>query len=121
VTRLCEVLGLSTRGYCAWLKRGPSQRARADVGLSRRIGAVHEASRGTYGVPRVHAELRAEGTRVSRERGARLMRKRGIQGATRRKGVKTIRRGRDRHGIPDLLTRKSTAEALDRRPVVAMM
>jgi transposase InsO family protein len=56
VTRLCDVLRLSTSGYCARLKRVPSQRARADDALSRRIGTIHEASRGTCGVPRVHAD-----------------------------------------------------------------
>jgi putative transposase len=51
---------------------------------------------------------------VSRKRVARLMRQRGIQGATRRKGFKTTRRGRDRHGIPDLVERNFTAEGPDR-------
>ena len=114
VTRLCEMPGLSTSGDYGWLKRAPSKRARADEGVSQRIGEIHEASRATYGVPRVHAELRAEGTRVSRKRVARLMRERGIQGVTRRKGFKTTRRGRDRHGIPDLVERNFAAEAPNR-------
>ena len=46
MTRLCDVLGLSTSGYCAWLKRVPSQRARADDALSRRIGTIPTRSSG---------------------------------------------------------------------------
>ncbi|PSR02837.1 MAG: hypothetical protein BRD47_02115 [Bacteroidetes bacterium QS_8_68_28] len=59
-----SVLGVSTSGYYAWRKRGPSRRERKDEMLTEKIKAIHERSRGTYGAPRIHAELRAEGTRV---------------------------------------------------------
>ena len=55
VATMCRVLGVSPSGYYAWRKRPASERARQDSALLRRIRTVHEASRGTYGVPRVHA------------------------------------------------------------------
>ena len=65
---MCRVLGVSPSGYYAWRSRGLSARARRDEELRGAIRAIHEASRGTYGVPRVHAELAAQGCRVSRKR-----------------------------------------------------
>src|SRR5205823_3518969 len=50
----------STAGYYAWRSRLPSARAIADDALLRRLRTIHAVSRGTYGAPRVHAELRAE-------------------------------------------------------------
>ena len=78
-----------------------------------RIREIHESSRGTYGVPRVHAELQAEGLRVGRKRVGRLMAASSIHGVSRRRGCKTTKRGRERHGIPDLVDRKFTATAPD--------
>jgi putative transposase len=82
---MCRVLGVSPSGYYAWRKRPLSPRARANVELTAHIDAVHRASRGTYGVPRVHAELAALGIRVGRKRVARLMRALGVRGVSRRK------------------------------------
>ena len=78
-----------------------------------RIREIHESSRGTYGVPRVHAELQAEGLRVGRRRVGRLMAASSIHGVSRRRGCKTTKRGRERHGIPDLVDREFTATAPD--------
>lgn len=71
---LCRVLGVSRSGYYAWLKRPPSERERADQELAQLIRATHQRSRGTYGSPRIHAELKAQGRKVGRKRVARLMR-----------------------------------------------
>ena len=57
---MCDVLQVSASGYYAWRHRGPSARARADEALMERIRAIHERSRGTYGVPRMQVELAAE-------------------------------------------------------------
>jgi hypothetical protein len=75
------VLGVSRSGYYEWLGRAPSARAVADERLSSTITAVHAASRGTYGAPRVHAELRLGlGLACGRKRVARLMRRAGLAG-----------------------------------------
>jgi putative transposase len=59
VAALCRTLGVSPSGYYAWRKRPLSPRARADVELSAVIARIHRESRGTYGAPRVQAELAA--------------------------------------------------------------
>ncbi len=111
---LCEVLGVSRSGYYAWVRRAESARAQEDRALSSEIRAAHQASRGRYGSPRVHAELRAQGRRVSRKRVARLMRRMGL--AARRK--RRFRRTTDsRHAFPiapNLLARNFTAQAPNR-------
>lgn len=81
--------------------------------MTTRIREVHEDSRETYGSPRIHAELREEGTRVGRKRVARLMKREGLQGVSRRKGVRTTQRGENARPAPDLVDRDFTAEGPD--------
>jgi putative transposase len=61
VATLCHLLDVSRSGYYAWRTRPPSARARANQELTRHIRAAHEQSRGTYGAPRIWAELRDRG------------------------------------------------------------
>jgi putative transposase len=85
VSLLCSVLGVTRAGYYAWRRRGLSRRALGDAVLSSLIGRVFVESLGTYGAPRVHAELReAHGIRVGRKRVARLMRELELEGVSRR-------------------------------------
>jgi putative transposase len=88
VSLQCELLDVWESGYWAWRKRAPSDRALYDAWLLERINAVHAASKGRYGSPRVHAMLRRQGIRVGEKRVARVMRAAGLQGAfrCRRKG-----------------------------------
>lgn len=109
VITMCRVLGVSPSGYWAWAKRPPSARALADRELTTTICQIHTESRGTYGVPRVHAELRFGGTRCSRKRVARLMRNAGLEGVHRRRFVRTTVRDRDAAPAPDLVNRTFTA------------
>jgi len=86
------VLGVSRSGFHAWERRPPSDRNLADAWLGERIRQIHSSSRGTYGAPRVHAELRFDGVRVGRKRVERLMRERQLSGLVRRRrGRTTIR------------------------------
>ena len=65
----CGLLGVSSSGFYDWKSRPPSARAVADAELLGHIRAAHELSRGTYGSPRVHAELRlGMGIRCGRKR-----------------------------------------------------
>lgn len=115
VSVLARVLGVSREGYYAWRRRGgQSTQAADDQTLTTKITAVHEASRGTYGAPRVHADLAAAGIRVSRKRVARLMRTAGLQGVHRRRRVSLTRRDRAAHLPPDLVGRDFTAPAPNR-------
>jgi len=110
VTTMCRVLGVSTSGYYAWRSRKKSQRRSADEALSERIEQIHRQSRGTYGSPRVHAELRAEGKRVGRKRVARLMRASSLAGVSRRKSFRTTRRDPEARPAPGLVDRNFTAD-----------
>ena len=92
VATMCRVLGVSPSGYYAWRGRGRSHRAKRDEVLRGTIGTIHQQSRGTYGVPRVHADLVAGGCRVSRKRVARLMRDVGLAGVSRRRGTRDLPR-----------------------------
>jgi putative transposase len=111
---MCRLLGVSTSGYYAWRNRKPSKRAVEDAALTETISAIHVWSRGTYGAPRIHAELADCGVKVGRKRVARLMRGAEIQGVTRRKKIFTTRRDSTARPAPDLVDRVFTAEGPDR-------
>jgi putative transposase len=113
VATMCRVLEVSTSGYYAWRKRPASKRAREDAVLLRQIRTAHAASDGTYGAPRVHAELVAAGVEVSRERVTRLMRAAGIVGVHRRRFIVTTTRGEGRQA-PDLVERHFAADGPNR-------
>ena len=109
VRRCCRVLGVSTSGYYDCKHRRPSARQRADQQLTGRIRQIHAASDGTYGAPRVHAELQiACGVRVGRKRVARLMRSVGLVGCHRRRGQPRGLTRRDLRAAPapDLVRRQ---------------
>jgi putative transposase len=115
VRRMCRVLGVSVSGYYAWRARPPSRRSFEDAELTRAICRIHEASRGTYGRPRVHAELRYEGVRCSAKRVARLMRRAGIQGVPARRWRRGLtRRHPSAAPHPDLVARVFAASRPDR-------
>jgi putative transposase len=85
----CRVLGVSRSGYYEWKGRPESARETRDKELLKLIERVHADSRGSYGSPRVTAELRLGlGVEVNRKRVERLMRQAGIQGIYRRRGRK---------------------------------
>ena len=77
---MCRVLQVSRSGFYDWCRRPPCRRAVEGEKLTRTIRTAHAASRGTYGAPRIAAELRARGVRVSTKRVARLMRAARLQG-----------------------------------------
>ena len=112
VATMCRVLGVSPSGYHAWTRRTPSRRAREDRVLRDRIVAIHAAAHGTYGAPRIHAELADEGIHVGRKRVARLMRAAGLAGVSRRRFVTTTVRDGARPA-PDLVDRRFTADRLN--------
>ena len=114
VATMCRLLGVSASGYYAWQGRAPSARAESDGAMLDRIRDIHRTSRGTYGAPRVHAELVAQGHAVGRKRIARLMRRAGLRGISRRKGTRTTVRDARTRAAPDLVERDFTADAPDR-------
>ena len=114
VTDLCRVTGVKRSSFYAWKSRRVSPRRQANEVLLVEIREIHEASRHTYGAPRVTGQLRRRGRRVGHNRVAKLMADHGLVGAHARK---RFRRGRHPKMVPapDLLQRDFTADAPDRR------
>jgi transposase InsO family protein len=109
---LCSALGVSPSGCYAWRSRGPSARAISYAALATEIRRSHARSRGTYGVPRIHADLAEAGHHVARKRVARLMRAEHLAGVHRRRFVRTTIR--DEHAAP--FRTSSTATSRRRGP-----
>ena len=98
VRLLCALLGVAPSGYYRWRRGGPSQRQREDAAIAAQIAVAHEASRGTYGVPRNLDDLRDAGTRTSKRRCGRLMRAVRLRG--RKKHARQPRTTDSRHAQP---------------------
>jgi transposase InsO family protein len=108
---LCSVLSVSRSGFYAWQQRPEPTRAKADAALVLDIRAAHKLGRCTYGSPRVHAELRAKGLRVSEKRVARLMREDGIRARQKRRFRRTTDSNHTDPIAPNVLQRDFTPEA----------
>jgi putative transposase len=109
-----RMLGVSRSGFHAWRRRAPSDRTLSDAWLLERIREIHGQSRGTYGSPRVHAELRRRGVRVGRKRVERLMRKAALSGYLKRRRVKTTIRVQGVRVASDLVERDFNPQAPNR-------
>ena len=112
---MLRMLEVSRSGFYDWQGRPQSPRDNADQELLKTIKEIHTSSKGRYGAPRVHAELRARGTRGSRKRVARLMRSQGLYGKTRRKFKSTTD---SKHKFPiaeNKLERNFAAEKPDQK------
>lgn len=105
VAPMCRVLGVSPSGYYACKKRPAPKRLVEDIRLAEEVAQAHAASRGIYGSPRVHRELRAKGIRTSKKRVERLMRQRGLRGRQKRRFVRTTDSRHDRPIAPNRLAR----------------
>ncbi|MDO1481832.1 MULTISPECIES: IS3 family transposase [Rhodococcus] len=116
---LCRILEVSRSGFYRWRASAPAraERARADRELAERIRVVHADSDGTYGAPRVTAELRDAGLEVNHKRVERVMREHGIVGVHLRKTVRTTVPDPDAATVPDLIRRDFTASAPNTRYV----
>jgi putative transposase len=115
VTVLCDVLGVSPAGYYAWRSRPESERSAANRDLVEDIRRVHRDTRGRYGSPRIHAELKAQGRGASRGRIERLMHRHGIRAIMARpRWVRTTDSRHDLPIAPNLLDRNFTAVAPNR-------
>jgi len=110
---MARMLGVSLSGFYAWRDREPSRRRQCDDVLKACISNIHQRSRGTYGAPRIHAELAEDGVHVGRKRVARLMREMGLAGISRRKATRTTHRDDTARPAPDLVERRFDADAPD--------
>jgi transposase InsO family protein len=117
VKRLCRVLGVHRSGFYAWLARADQRADRSvqDARLVQQIRQIHTDTTGTYGSPRVTAELHAHGVVVNHKRVERLMREHDLVGVHLRRRHRTTRRDPAAQAAPDLLGRDFTAAGPDRR------
>jgi transposase InsO family protein len=112
VKRLCRLIGVARSSFYYWLRTAPERAARAaaDAALAARIRVVHSDSKGTYGSPRVAAELREAGERVNRKRVERIMRQHRIVGVHLRRRHRTTIADLAAAKAADLIGRDFTAE-----------
>lgn len=97
ISQQCQALGVARSGYYAWQKRQPREEEPGLYALLEHIQRIHRKSRGTYGSPRIHAQLRAEGFHYNRKRIARLMQLKGLVGRRKHRKVSTTD---SRHSYP---------------------
>ena len=106
VRLMCRLLAVSAAGFYAAQRRPASGRAQRDQTLRLQVRAAHTKSRRTYGAPRVHAELRAQGVPVGKKRVARLMREEGLVGLRPRRWVRTTDSAHGHPLAPNVLNRQ---------------
>ena len=113
IRTMCHAMRVSPSGYYAWRTRPESRRRRYDRELTQAIRLLHAESDGTYGSPRLHAELTASGFACGRAKVARLMHLSGLKGCPKRRYRVTTRRG----GAPasNLLDQNFSAATVNER------
>lgn len=119
VKRLCQLLGVARSSFYYWRSTAAARAAReaADAALAVRIRAVQAAHDGTYGAPRITAELRDDGVVVNHKKVARVMRRHRIRGLRLRRRVQTTITDPAAAKAPDLIGRDFTAGAVNQRYV----
>jgi len=111
VRKLCSFFGISPSGFYAWCSRKLSVRKKRDEELKIKIKESFDRSRGTYGSPRILADLKFLGEKTSKKRVQRLMQELGIMGASRRRWAKTTTRDDRFTSAPDLVKREFKADS----------
>jgi transposase InsO family protein len=106
---------VSVSGFYAWQKRPPSERERHNEQLLEQIKTVHAGSDRTYGSPRVHTELRAQGRVCPRNRVARLGRISSVSACRKRKFTHTTDSKHELAVAPNELDRQFTAQQADQK------
>ena len=115
VRDLCQALGVSRSGYYAWQVRQASGEDPDLKALLEHIRRIHKKSLRTYGSPRIHAQLKAEGFQYNRKRIARLMRLNGIVGQRKHRKVHTTNSRHNYPVAPNLLNREFQAEQANQK------
>jgi putative transposase len=110
---MSDVLNVSRSAYYAWFNRVPSPRAKETQDLEYRISSIFKAGRGTYGSPRIHAQLKQNGHSASPNRVARIMTKLGLRARTKRKFKSTTDSNHNLPVAPNLLEQNFTVSERD--------
>ncbi|MCX4539109.1 IS3 family transposase [Streptomyces sp. NBC_01565] len=118
--RLCDILGLSRSSFYYWRCTAAARTAgqAVEAGIAARIRKVHQDSDGTYGAPRITAELRDEGGPVvNHKRVARIMRTIGLEGVRLRRRHRNTLADQAATKTPDLIGRNFTASEVNSKYV----
>lgn len=110
IETMARSMGVSRSGFYAWQSREPTARDVADHELTELIRKIHAASRESYGVPRIHAELADCDVYVGRKRVERLMKAAGLFGVSRRRGTRTTIHDERMRPSADLVDRNFYAD-----------
>jgi len=111
VAAMCRALGVSTSGYYAWCTRKPSKRSQRKEALTAKVKATHEASRGTYGSPRVTEKLKKSGEKVSEKTVAKIMQENDLAARKKRRFKVTTNSKHTKRIADNVLQRDFTADA----------
>jgi len=111
----CRALGVSPAWFYKWRHGDGSPRRARRRALSALIAALFARHRGTYGAPRITADLREMGWRVSQNTVAALMAEQGLRARAKRRRRSTTRPGQGRWHAPDLVNRDFTARRINQR------
>lgn len=111
IVHLCHVLDVSPSGFYQWTKRPMSKRQQANQALAEQIQTIHTASGATYGSPRIHAELKADGIACGIHRVARLMRQMGLKTHAKRRFYRTTRANPAHEVVENVLAQDFSATA----------
>jgi putative transposase len=114
VSRMCRLLAVSRTGYLQWRRRPPSARAQANARLDAQVAAMHAASRGSYGRPRIVRGLREQGLQVGPERVRRSLQRQALRPVYRRPYRVTTDSNHRKPMAPNVLARRFDGWDLNR-------
>jgi len=115
IEKMSKIFNVSRSGYYQFINAKESARSQEDDRLLVLIKKIHQASRATYGSPRIHAELRFQGETCFRKRIARLMKKAGIEAKMKKRFKVTTKVNPKAKAAPNLLKQNFTAKAPNQR------
>jgi transposase InsO family protein len=111
----CRALGVSRSWFYKWRRGDRSARQARRAALAAEAGRLFRAHRGTYGSPRITADLREAGWAVSKNTVAAIMREQGLAARRKKKRRSTTRPGKGRWRAPDLVRRDFPARQVNRK------
>ena len=115
IEKMSKIFKVSRSGYYQFIDAEPSARSQEDDRLLELIKIIHQASRQTYGSPRIQAELSSRGETCSRKRVAWLMKKAGIEAKMKKRFKITTKANPKAKVAPNLLQQEFTAQAPNER------
>jgi transposase InsO family protein len=111
----CRALGVSRSWFYKWKDGTLTPRAVRRAALAAEVRRLFRAHRGTYGSPRITADLREAGWTVSKNTVAALMREQGLAARRKKRRRSTTRPGMGRWRAPDLVKRDFGAQQVNRK------